>query len=182
MSRIGKEIIVMPAGVTAKFENNVLTVSGPKGTLTQVVNSVIGANIDGQNLSFVILKETDTSNAMHGLYRALANNMVKGVSEGFKRTLLISGVGYKAQVSGNKLLLNLGLSHTVEVEVPQGLQVACPSVTEIVISGIDRQAVGQFASKVKDLRPVEPYHGYGIRYSDQVVIRKVGKAAGKGKK
>ena len=182
MSRIGKNVIVMPAGVTAKFENGVLTVSGPKGTLTQEINSVIAANIEGQNLSLVIVKESDTSNAMHGLYRALAANMVKGVSEGFTRTLLISGVGYKAQVSGNKLTLNLGLSHPVELEVPQGLQVACPNVTEIVVSGIDKQAVGQFASKIKDLRPVEPYHGYGIRYNDQVVIRKVGKAAGKGKK
>ena len=182
MSRIGKNVIVMPAGVTAKFENGVLTVSGPKGTLTQGINSVIGANIDGQNLSLVIVKESDQSNAMHGLYRALAANMVKGVSEGFKRTLLISGVGYKAQASGNKLTLNLGLSHPVELVVPEGLQVACPSVTEVVVSGIDKQAVGQFASKIKDLRPVEPYHGYGIRYSDQVVIRKVGKAAGKGKK
>ena len=182
MSRIGKNVIVMPAGVTAKFENNVLTVNGPKGCLTQEINSVIGANIDGQNLSLIIVKESDQSNAMHGLYRALAANMVKGVSEGFTRTLLISGVGYKAQVSGNKLTLNLGLSHPVELEVPQGLQVACPNVTEVVVSGIDKQAVGQFASKIKDLRPVEPYHGYGIRYSDQVVIRKVGKAAGKGKK
>lgn len=182
MSRIGKNVIVMPAGVTAKFENGVLTVNGPKGTLTQSINSVISANIDGQNLSLVIAKESDTSNAMHGLYRALAANMVKGVSEGFTRTLLISGVGYKAQVSGNKLTLNLGLSHPVELEVPQGLQVTCPNVTEVVVSGIDKQAVGQFASKIKDLRPVEPYHGYGIRYNDQVVVRKVGKAAGKGKK
>ena len=182
MSRIGKNVIVMPAGVTAKFENGILTVNGPKGTLTQSVNSAIGAKIEGQNLSLVILKETDTSNAMHGLYRALAANMVKGVSEGFKRTLLIAGVGYKAQVSGNKLTLNLGLSHPVELEVPAGLQVTCPNVTEVCVSGIDKQAVGQFASKIKDLRPVEPYHGYGIRYSDQVVVRKVGKTAGKGKK
>ncbi len=182
MSRIGKEVIVMPAGVTAKFENGLLTVNGPKGTLTQEVNSVISANIEGQNLSLVIAKETDDANAKHGLYRALAANMVKGVSEGFTRTLLISGVGYKAQVNGNKLVLNLGLSHNVELEVPAELKAACPNATEITITGIDKQKVGQFASKIKDLRPVEPYHGYGIRYSDQVVIRKVGKTAGKGKK
>jgi len=182
MSRIGKAIIVMPAGVTAKFENGLLTVSGPKGTLTQEVSSEISAVIEGQNLSMVIAKETDSSNAKHGLYRALANNMVKGVSEGFKKTLLISGVGYKAQVNGNKLVLNLGLSHTIELIVPEGLSVACPSATEINITGINKEQVGQFASKIKDLRPVEPYHGYGIRYSDQVVIRKVGKTAGKGKK
>ena len=182
MSRIGKELIVMPAGVTAKFENGILTVNGPKGTLTQEVNSVIAVKIDGQNLSFEIAKETPESNAKHGLYRALANNMVKGVSEGFKKTLLIAGVGYKASVSGNKLVMNLGFSHQVEVAIPSDIQVVCPNLTEIQISGIDRQRVGQFASNIKDIRPVEPYHGYGIRYSDQVVIRKVGKTAGKGKK
>ena len=182
MSRIGKEVIVMPAGVTAKFENELLTVNGPKGTLSQRIDSVINAKIDGQNLSFEIAKETPESNAKHGLYRALANNMVKGVSEGFKRTLLISGVGYKAQVSGNKLVMNLGLSHQVEVIIPSDIQITCPSTTEIHVSGIDKQKVGQFASNIKDIRPVEPYHGYGIRYSDQVVIRKVGKTAGKGKK
>lgn len=182
MSRIGKELIVMPAGVTAKFENGTLTVTGPKGTLTQDVDNVIRVNIDGQNLSFKIAKETPDSNAKHGLYRALANNMVKGVSEGFKKSLLISGVGYKASVSGNKLVMSLGFSHQVEVAIPQGIQVTCPSITEILISGYDKQKVGQFASNIKDIRPVEPYHGYGIRYADQVVIRKVGKTAGKGKK
>ena len=182
MSRIGKELIVMPAGVSAKFENDTLTVSGPKGTLTQTIDSVIEVNIDGQNLSFEIAKETPESNAKHGLYRALAHNMVVGVSDGFSKTLQISGVGYKASVSGNKLVMNLGFSHPVEVEIPEGLHVTTPSATDVVISGIDRQKVGQFASKIKYIRPVEPYHGYGIRYSDQVVIRKVGKTAGKGKK
>lgn len=182
MSRIGKELIVMPAGVSAKFENDTLTVSGPKGTLTQTIDSVIKVNIDGQNLSFEIAKETPESNAKHGLYRALAHNMVVGVSDGFSKTLQISGVGYKASVSGNKLVMNLGFSHPVEVEIPEGLHVTTPSATDVVISGVDRQKVGQFASKIKYIRPVEPYHGYGIRYSDQVVIRKVGKTAGKGKK
>ena len=182
MSRIGKELIVMPAGVSAKFENDTLTVSGPKGTLTKTIDSVIKVNIDGQNLSFEIASMTPSSNAKHGLYRALAHNMVVGVSEGFNKTLQISGVGYKASVSGNKLVMNLGFSHPVEVEIPEDIKVACPSATEINISGIDRQKVGQFASKIKYIRPVEPYHGYGIRYSDQVVIRKVGKTAGKGKK
>ena len=182
MSRIGKKIIVMPAGVSAKFENGVLTVNGPKGNLTQEVDKVIKTNINGQELSFEIAKETADSNAKHGLYRALAHNMVVGVSEGFKKTLLITGVGYKASVSGNKLVLNLGYSHPIEVEIPSDIHVACTNPTEIVVSGIDKQKVGQFASNVKALRPVEPYHGYGVRYSDQVVIRKVGKTAGKGKK
>ena len=182
MSRIGKKLIVMPAGVSAKIENNVLTISGPKGTLTQEIDKNIKTNINGQELSFEVIKNTQDSNAKHGLYRALANNMAVGVSEGFKKTLLIAGVGYKASVSGNKLMLNLGFSHPVEIIIPSDIQVACPSVTEIAVSGIDKQNVGQFASNIKDLRPVEPYHGYGVRYSDQVVIRKVGKTAGKGKK
>ena len=182
MSRIGKELIVMPAGVTAKFENDTLTVTGPKGSLSQTIDNVIKVVIDGQNLSFEIAKESQSSNAKHGLYRALANNMVKGVAEGFSKSLQIAGVGYKASVSGNKLVMNLGFSHQVEVEIPSGLSVNCPSATEIVISGINKQEVGQFASKIKYIRPVEPYHGYGIRYSDEVVIRKVGKTAGKGKK
>lgn len=182
MSRIGKKLIVMPAGVSAKIENNLLTISGPKGSLTQEIDKNIKTNINGQELSFEVIKNTQDSNAKHGLYRALANNMVVGVSEGFKKTLLIAGVGYKASVSGNKLMLNLGFSHPVEIIIPSDIQVACPSVTEIAVSGIDKQNVGQFASNIKDLRPVEPYHGYGVRYSDQVVIRKVGKTAGKGKK
>ena len=182
MSRIAKELIVMPSGVSAKFENNTLTVSGPKGTLSQTIDSEIRTIIDGQNLSFEIATESATSNAKHGLYRALAHNMVVGVSEGFTKTLQISGVGYKASVSGNKLVMNLGFSHPVEVEIPSDLKVTCPSVTEVTISGADRQKVGQFASKIKYIRPVEPYHGYGIKYSDEVVIRKVGKTAGKGKK
>ncbi len=182
MSRIGKEIIVIPSGVTAKFEEGILTVTGPKGTLTQNIDNVIKVNIDGQNLSFEIAVDTPSSNAKHGLYRALAHNMVVGVHDGFSKSLQISGVGYKASVSGNKLVMNLGFSHPVEVEIPEDIKVACPSATEITVSGIDRQKVGQFASKIKYIRPVEPYHGYGIRYSDQVVIRKVGKTAGKGKK
>ena len=182
MSRIGNKVIVMPAGVTASFENDTLKVTGPKGTLSQVVDKCIAVKLEGNELSFSVAKKTADSNAKHGLYRALAHNMVVGVSEGFKRTLLISGVGYKASVSGGKLVLGLGYSHPIEVEIPSDLQVACPSVTEISISGIDKQKVGQFASNIKDLRPVEPYHGYGVRYSDEVVIRKVGKTAGKGKK
>ena len=108
--------------------------------------------------------------------------MIKGVSEGFEKSLIINGVGYKAQVSGRKLQLGLGYSHPIEVEIPADLNVVCPSVTEIKVSGIDKQRVGQFASNIRDFRPVEPYHAYGVRYSDEVVVRKVGKAAGKGKK
>ncbi len=182
MSRIGNKVIVMPAGVTAKLEGETLTVNGPKGTLSEVIDKCIAVKIEGQEITFSVAKKTSDSDAKHGLYRALTNNMVIGVSEGFKKTLLISGVGYKASVNGGKLVLALGFSHPIEVAIPADLQVACPSVTEITVSGIDKQKVGQFASNIKDLRPVEPYHGYGVRYSDQVVVRKVGKTAGKGKK
>ena len=182
MSRIGNKVIVMPAGVTAVIDGDKLTVTGPKGSLSQVIDKCIAAKIEGNELTFSVVKKTADSGAKHGLYRALAHNMVVGVSEGFKKTLLISGVGYKASVNGGKLVLGLGFSHPIELEIPADLQVACPSATEISVSGIDKQKVGQFASNIKDLRPVEPYHGYGVRYSDEVVIRKVGKTAGKGKK
>jgi len=182
MSRIGNKVIVMPAGVNASLDGDKLTITGPKGSLSQVIDKCIAVKMEGNELSFSVAKKTADSGAKHGLYRALAHNMVVGVSEGFKKTLLISGVGYKANVSGNKLNLNLGFSHPIELEIPSDLHVVCPSVTEIQVSGIDKQRVGQFASNIKDLRPVEPYHGYGVRYSDQVVIRKVGKTAGKGKK
>lgn len=182
MSRIGNKVIVMPAGVNASLDGDKLTITGPKGSLSQVIDKCIAVKMEGNELSFSVAKKTADSGAKHGLYRALAHNMVVGVSEGFKKTLLISGVGYKANVSGNKLNINLGFSHPIELEIPSDLHVACPSVTEIQVSGIDKQRVGQFASNIKDLRPVEPYHGYGVRYSDQVVIRKVGKTAGKGKK
>lgn len=179
MSRIGNKVIVLPAGVSATFENGVVTVNGPKGALTQEVKAPITPVINGTEITFVMDTKDATANAKQGLYRALVANMVKGVNEGFKKSLSITGVGYKAQVSGNKLVINLGFSHPVEFEIPEGLAVNCPSVTEIVITGIDKQKVGQFASNIRDARPVEPYHGYGVRYTDEVVIRKVGKTAGK---
>ena len=183
MSRIGSKVIVIPAGVSVTLNENEVKVTGPKGTLTQNIEKCIKMEINGNEIHTVIAKEDDaTANAKQGLYRMLVANMVKGVSEGFSKTLLINGVGYKASVSGNKITLDLGFSHDVIVEIPQGIEAKCVSATEIVVSGIDKQKVGQFASNIRDLRPVEPYHGYGVRYKDEVVIRKVGKTAGKGKK
>lgn len=183
MSRIGSKVITIPAGVSVTVDNGVVTVNGPKGTLTQKVEKCINININQNEAHAVIANEKDaTANAKQGLYRMLVANMVKGVSQGFEKTLLIAGVGYKASVSGKKLTLDLGFSHDIIVDIPADLDVKCTSATEIVISGIDKQKVGQFASKIRDLRPVEPYHGYGVRYKDEVVIRKVGKTAGKGKK
>ena len=182
MSRIGNKAVLIPQGVTVAFENGILTVTGSKGTLTQAIDKVITPNIANGEVHFAKNNMEQETDAKQGLYRALAANMIKGVSVGFEKNLVINGVGYKAQVVGNKVVLNLGYSHPIDVEIPSDLKVVCPSITEIKITGIDKQRVGPFASNIRDFRPVEPYHAYGVRYSDEVVVRKVGKAAGKGKK
>lgn len=181
MSRIGRKHIDLPAGVTLTQENGVVVVKGPKGELRQDVDKCITVNVNGTTVELTRANELNETKAKHGLYRALIANMVKGVTEGFERTLLIQGVGYKAQKQGNKLVLNLGYSHNIEIEEIPGITIECPSQLEIKIKGADKQVVGQFASKIRDLRKVEPYHGYGVRYSDEVVIRKVGKTASKKK-
>ena len=181
MSRIGRKHIDLPAGVTLTQNDGVVVVKGPKGELKQDVDKLITVNVNGNTIELTRANDENETKAKHGLYRALIANMVKGVTEGFERTLLIQGVGYKAQKQGNKLVLNLGYSHNIEVEEIPGITVECPSQLEIKIKGADKQAVGQFASKIRDLRKVEPYHGYGVRYSDEVVIRKVGKTASKKK-
>ena len=183
MSRIGRKEIILPAGVslTVSPENEV-TVTGPKGTLTQEVNKNITVNNENGKVQLTRNSDEKEIRAMHGLYRALLANNVEGVLNGFVKELEIKGVGYKVNKQGTKLVMNLGLSHTVEVEEEEGITIECPTQTEIKISGIDKQKVGQFAAKIRDIRPVEPYHGYGIRYKGERVITKVGKAAGKGKK
>lgn len=182
MSRIGRKEIIVPAGVTASMNNNVITVKGPNGELTQEVDKLITVNIADGKITLARANEENKTKAKHGLYRALIANMVKGVSEGFSKTLIIAGVGYKAAVKGDKLVMNLGYSHDCEMTIEPGLKVECPNQTEIKVSGANKEQVGQFASNIRDLRRVEPYHGYGVHYSDEVVIRKVGKTAGKGKK
>ena len=180
MSRIGKKPIVLPAGVTVNYNNGTITVSGPKGTLTRSIDTIIGCEIAGGEIVFSCPEHADGSvQAKHGLYRALVANMVKGVSEGFSRNLIINGVGYKAAVSGDKLVLNIGYSHPVEVVAPQGIKFECPTQTEIVVSGYDKELVGQTAANIKAKRPVEPYHAYGVRYKEEVVILKEGKKSGK---
>ena len=178
MSRIGNAHIVLPAGVTVEAKNNVLTVKGPKGTLTQSYDPVITPNVEGNELVFTRANDLAPTKAKHGLYRALAANMVKGVTEGFKKTLIVHGVGWKVAKQGKKVVLNVGFSHPVEIEEIDGIVLDCPTQTEIVVSGIDKEKVGQYAAKVRGIREPEPYHGYGIRYSDEVIERKVGKAAG----
>lgn len=180
MSRIGKKPITLPAGVTVSFNDGEVTVKGPKGTLSRHVDKTIGVNIEANTVTLVILDENDKNvQAMHGLYRALIANMVKGVSEGFSRNLIVNGVGYKAAVAGDKLVLNIGYSHPVEVVAPKGITFACPSQTEVVVSGIDKELVGQTAADIKAKRPVEPYHAYGVRYKEETVTLKEGKKAGK---
>ena len=182
MSRIGRKEIIVPAGVTASIANNVVTVKGKLGELTQEVDKLISVNIADGKIALTRANDENETKAKHGLYRALIANMVKGVSEGFTKNLVIAGVGYKAVVKGNTLVLSLGFSHDVNMEIPKGVQVECPSSLEIKVSGANKEQVGQFCANIRAVRPVEPYHGYGVHYSDERVIRKVGKTAAKGKK
>ena len=182
MSRIGRKHIDLPAGVELTTQGSTVTVKGPKGSLSLDVDKLITVNCANGRVELTRKDDENETRAKHGLYRALIANMVKGVHDGFEKKLVINGVGYKASKQGNKLVLNLGYSHPIEVMEEDGITIECPSATEIVVKGIDRQKVGQFASKIRDLRKVEPYHAYGVRYDDEVVIRKVGKAAGKGAK
>ncbi len=179
MSRIGKLPVVIPAGVTVEVKDNVMTVKGPKGTLTQPVDSSITISIENGQATLTRSSDVAEVRAKHGLYRALLQNMVTGVTEGFKKTLVICGVGYKAQKQGNKLVMNLGLSHTVEFTDTDTIKLDAPTITEVTVSGIDKVEVGLMAAKIRSARKPEPYHGYGIHYSDEVIERKEGKTAGK---
>jgi len=178
MSRIGNAHITIPAGVTVVAQDNVLTVKGPKGTLSQAYDPIITPNIENNEIVFTRANDLGPTKAKHGLYRALCANMVKGVTEGFKKSLIVNGVGWKVAKQGKKIVMNIGFSHPVEVEEIDGITLDCPSQTEITVSGIDKEKVGQFAAIIRGYREPEPYHGYGIRYSDEVIERKVGKAAG----
>ena len=182
MSRIGKLPIAIPAGVTVDFKDGVVTVKGPKGTLTREVVGNISMEMEGTNLVLKALDDTNDTNAKHGLYRALLAGMVKGVSEGFVRTLEVKGVGWKAQVQGNKLVLNVGFSHPVEMIAPEGIKFECPTLTEVNVCGISKELVGQTAANIRAIRVPEPYHGYGIRYKGEYVEHKEGKTSGKSKK
>ncbi len=182
MSRIGKKVIAVPAGVAVKFENGVVTVKGPKGELTRKVVGKIDVRSEGAEVHVVALDEKKETNALHGLYRALVADMVKGVSEGFTKGLEIKGVGWKGQMQGNKLVLNVGYSHPIEFVQPEGIKIECPNPTEISVSGIDKVLVGQVAADLRAIRVPEPYHGYGIRYKGEHVEHKEGKTSGKGKK
>ena len=182
MSRIGKMPIALPAGVTVDFKDGVVTVKGPKGTLSREVVGNIGIETEGATLLVKALDDKAETNAKHGLYRALLNGMVTGVTEGFVKTMEVKGVGWKAAVQGNKLVLNVGFSHPVEVVAPDGIKFECPTLTEVNVSGISKELVGQIAANIRAIRVPEPYHGYGIRYKGENVEHKEGKTSGKGKK
>ena len=176
MSRIGRLPITIPAGVSVDCNDNVVTVKGPKGTLSrEILDKNISVRVEAGQVHVERSKEDKPTKSKHGLYRQLINNMVVGVVEPFSRSLIVNGVGWKASVSGKKLTLNVGYSHPVDYTIPEGITIACPDQNTIVVSGISKELVGQTAATIKSKRPVEPYHSYGIRYSDEVVILKEGK-------
>ncbi|WP_409296467.1 50S ribosomal protein L6 [Peribacillus sp. SCS-26] len=176
MSRIGKKIIEIPAGVTVTVaEGNNVTVKGPKGELTRAFNPQLSINIEDNVLTVSRPSEEKTIRALHGTTRALISNMVEGVSQGFQKNLELIGVGYRAQKQGNKLVLNVGYSHPVEFEPEQGIEIEVPANTKISVKGISKERVGALAANIRDVRPPEPYKGKGIRYEGEFVRRKEGK-------
>lgn len=174
MSRVAKAPVNLPAGVEFKLDGQEITVKGKNGSLTRVLNDAVTVNQEDNQLK-VSLKDGATEIAQAGTARALINNMVIGVTEGFSRKLQLVGVGYKVQVQGQKLNLSLGFSHPVEYEMPQGVSAEAPSQTEVVIKGADKQLVGQVAANIRSYRPPEPYKGKGVRYADETVLRKEAK-------
>ena len=176
MSRVGKKLIEVPAGVTVTVAaDNTVNVKGPKGELTRQFNQDMKIEQEGNTLSVVRPSDSKEHRTNHGTTRALLANMVTGVSEGFTRTLELIGVGYRAQLQGTKLVLNVGYSHPVEFTPEQGLEVEVPSNTKIIVKGISKERVGALASNIRDVRPPEPYKGKGIRYEGEFVRRKEGK-------
>ncbi len=176
MSRIGRAPITIPAGVEVQVaEGNVVTVKGPKGSLTQTMHPDMQIAVDGGVVTVSRPTDDKEHRSLHGLTRSLIANMVQGVSQGYQKELEVNGVGYRAAKEGNKLVMNLGFSHQVTVEEIDGITIEVPSANKIVIHGIDKQLVGQFAADVRKRRPPEPYKGKGIKYADEVIRRKEGK-------
>ena len=176
MSRIGRTPIIIPTGVDVKVsEENVVTVKGPKGELERAIRPEIGVSVDGAVINITRRADTPRHRSLHGLSRSLVNNMVVGVTDGFKKELDISGVGFRATKEGKKLVMNLGFSHQVIIEETDSIAIDVPAPNKVIISGIDKQAVGQFAADIRKKRPPEPYKGKGIKYADEIVRRKEGK-------
>ncbi|MCD8201683.1 MAG: 50S ribosomal protein L6 [Clostridia bacterium] len=181
-SRIGKLPITLPAGVTVEYKDGVCTVKGPKGQLSQQITGNIDIKVEGSECKVIRCADTREDMALHGLYRALVNNMVTGVTTGFEKKLKIAGMGWKSEAANGKLTLHVGYSHPVVFEAPKGISIVCETPTLIKISGIDKAAVGQVAADIRKVRKPEPYHGFGISYEDEIIQRKEGKTGAKGKK
>ena len=180
MSRIGKKPVAIPAGVEVKMENGIITVKGPKGELTQPVDEkLVSVKIEDGNVIVERDDDTKEKRSAHGLYRTLIHNMVSGVTEGFEKKLELVGVGYRVEKKGDTLVLNLGYSHPIEMKDPEGITTEASSQTEIIIKGIDKEQVGNYAAVIRKHRPPEPYKGKGIKYTGEVIIRKEGKSGAK---
>ncbi|MEW8985480.1 MAG: 50S ribosomal protein L6 [Bacillus sp. (in: firmicutes)] len=175
MSRVGKKPIEIPAGVTVTLDNNHVTVKGPKGELSRTFHSDIEIKIEENVINISRPTDNKEHRALHGTTRAVLANMVEGVSKGFERGLELIGVGYRAAKQGNKLVLNVGYSHPVEIEAEKGLEIEVPSNTKVIVKGTDKERVGALAANIRDVRPPEPYKGKGIRYEGEYVRRKEGK-------
>ena len=179
MSRIGLKPITIPAGVDVNVNGTTVTVKGPNGTLSMDAHPNMTVSIEGSEIIVSRPNDEKENRSLHGLTRTLIHNMIVGVTEGFKKNLEVNGVGYRVQMQGNNLVMNLGFSHQVTMEAPEGIKVECPSANAIVISGADKQMVGQFAAQVREKRPPEPYKGKGIKYAEEHIRRKEGKAGKK---
>nr|WP_282916468.1 50S ribosomal protein L6 [Enterococcus cecorum] len=175
VSRIGNKVVVLPQGVEVKQNGNEITVKGPKGELTRTFSEDIKMNIEGNEVTFTRPNDSKEMKTIHGTTRAIFHNMVVGVSEGFQKALELIGVGYRAQLQGSKLVLNVGYSHPVEITAPAGVTFEVPSNTQVVVKGISKEAVGEIAANIRGVRPPEPYKGKGIRYVGEYVRRKEGK-------
>ena len=180
MSRIGKKPIALPAGVTVDVcEGNVVTVKGPKGELTRALSAEMNINQEGNVITVTRPSDEQAHRSLHGLTRTLLNNMIVGVTDGYKKELEVNGVGYRCTKDGKNLVMNIGFSHQVIVPEIDGITIDVPGPNKIIVSGCDKQVVGQFAAEIREKRPPEPYKGKGIKYVDEVIRRKVGKTGGK---
>jgi len=182
MSRIGKLPIPVPAGVEVKIDGTCITVKGPKGQLTRNLHKDMNVQLENGVITVTRPSDEKEHKALHGLTRTLVANMVKGVTTGYEKSLDLVGVGYRASKQGNKLVLAVGYSHPVEIEPEKGLEIEVPAPTKIIVRGVDKEKVGMLAANIRAIREPEPYKGKGIKYSDEVIRRKVGKAGGKGGK
>jgi large subunit ribosomal protein L6 len=178
VSRVGKKPVAIPKGVSVKTAGNLISVKGPKGELERDIHPNMKVQVSENEVSVSRSDDTKVNKSLHGLTRSLIQNMMTGVSETYKKTLEVVGVGYKAEMKGSNLLLNIGYSHPVYFVPPEQIKIETPSATQIIISGIDKELVGLVAAKIRSLRKPEPYKGKGIKYSDEHIIRKAGKTAG----